>query len=72
MERTTLKLFRIKEKMTQAEMAKELGYSRMQYARIENGKQKIPLRMLVALSHFCGMTLDDARELTKSDSERNE
>lgn len=70
MERTNLKLFRVKEKMSQEEFAKQLGYSRMHYANIENGKRQVPLKMLTALSEWYGMTLDEARELTKTDKER--
>lgn len=69
MERTNLKLFRIKKKMTQAELAKEIGYSRNHYARIENGTKEVPLKLLVALSEKYGMTLDEARELTKEDKD---
>lgn len=35
--RTNLKVFRIKQKMTQAEFAKAVGYTRSHYGRIENG-----------------------------------
>lgn len=71
MERTNLKVFRIKKKMSQAKFAKELGYSRNHYARIENGSHEAPLKLLVALSKKYGMTLDEARELTKTDNERS-
>lgn len=37
--RTALKVFRVKQKMTQAEFAEKLGYSRSQYALIEQGNR---------------------------------
>lgn len=65
MEREDLRLFRIKKKMSQEKFAKELGYCRNHYARIEKGINEVPLKLLVALSEKYGMTLDEARELTK-------
>lgn len=65
MERTELKLYRLRQKLSQAEFAKKLGYSRAQYARVENGEQEAQLKMLVALSEFSGKTLDEVRELVK-------
>ena len=69
MERTQLKLYRLQQKMSQAEFAKQLGYSRGQYARIENGVKEVQLKMLVALAEFSGRTLDEVRKLTKVDNE---
>lgn len=37
--RTSLKVFRIMRNLTQAEFAEKLGYSRSQYALIEQGKR---------------------------------
>lgn len=37
--RTALKVFRVKQKMTQAQFAEKLGYSRTQYAMIEQGNR---------------------------------
>lgn len=71
MERTNLKVFRIRKKMSQAKFAKELGYSRNHYARIENGSHEVHLKLLVTLSEKYGMTLDEARELTKIDEDRS-
>lgn len=40
MARTNLKVFRIKQHLTQTEMAERIGkYSRQAYAAIENGKR---------------------------------
>ena len=38
-QRTALKVFRVKLKMTQAELAGKIGYSHSQYALIEQGKR---------------------------------
>lgn len=38
--RTALKVFRVQQKMTQAEFAEKVGYSRSQYALIEQGNRK--------------------------------
>lgn len=65
--RTALKLFRVKKGLTQDEMAVRLKYSRNQYQRIENGVQSVSLKFLVALCDAFGMSLDEAKELTKSD-----
>lgn len=37
--RTNLKIFRVKHRLSQEEMAKKLGYSRATYAAIESGKR---------------------------------
>lgn len=37
--RTELKLFRVKQKLSQAEMAEKIGCSRATYQSIENGKR---------------------------------
>lgn len=39
MERTNLKVFRTKQKMTQEEMANCIGYMRATYSAIESGKR---------------------------------
>lgn len=39
MSRTNLKVFRIKQGLTQAEIAKKIGCNRTTYAEIENGKR---------------------------------
>ena len=65
MERTALKLFRIRKGLTQVEMAAKLNYSRNQYQRVETGEWHPTLRFLAALSETFGMSLDEAKELTK-------
>lgn len=70
--RTALKLLRVKHGFTQDEMALRLGYSRNQYQRIENGAKGVSLKFLVALSTAFGMSLDEAKELTKRDDSKQE
>ena len=68
--RTALKLLRIKHGFTQDGMAVRLGYSRNQYQRIENGVQSVTLKFLVALCNAFGISLDEAKELTKRDNSK--
>lgn len=70
MQRTQLKFLRLKHGFSQEKMAVRLGYSRNQYQRIENGTQGVTLKFLVALSNAFGKTIDEAKELTKRDNER--
>lgn len=70
MPRTQLKLLRIKHGFSQKKMAVRLGYSRNQYARVEAGEQEPTLKFLVALTIAFGMSLGEAREVTKRDKER--
>lgn len=72
MQRTDLKLLRIKEGLSQEKMALRLGYSRNQYQRIESGEQEVSLKFIVALSIAFGKSLDEAKELTKRDNEKEE
>ena len=72
MARTKLKLYRLRKRMTQAEFAKKLGYSRGQYARVESGEQEVQLKMLVALAEFSGKKLNEVRNLTKQDKTAEE
>lgn len=37
--RTNLKVFRVKKKLTQAQIAEKIGVSRMVYAYVEQGKR---------------------------------
>lgn len=70
MQRTELKLLRIKHGFSQEKMALRLGYSRNQYQRIEIGEQEVSLKFIVALSTAFGLSLEEAKELTKRDKER--
>ena len=67
--RTALKLLRIKNGLTQDEMAAKVGYSRNQYQRVENGEYDPTLRFLVGLSEAFGLTLDEAKEVTKLENQ---
>lgn len=67
--RMKLRIFRIKHNLTQEGMAKRLCFSRNQYARVENGEQEPSIRFLVNLSEAFGISLDEAKELTKRDGE---
>lgn len=68
--RTELKILRIKHGFSQEKMALRLGFCRNYYQRIESGEQAVSLKFLVALCNAFGMTLDEAKELTKCDEER--
>ncbi len=70
MQRTQLKLLRIKHGFSQEKMAVRLGYSRNQYQRIENGEQGVTLKFIVALSNAFGLSLDEAKELTTRDKDK--
>lgn len=68
-----LKALRKKEGYTKQEMAKLLGYGEKQvYRAIENGCTDIPLDMLVNISEFFGVPIDDLlkKDLSK-EGERN-
>lgn len=72
MQRKALKLLRIKNDLTQDGMAEKLGYSRNQYQRIEKGTQDVTLKFLVALSNAFGMSIDEAKKLTKLNKKEND
>lgn len=69
MARTELKRFRATKLLTQEQVAKMLGYSRAHYALFENGTKEVTLRFLEALATAFGLTLEEAKQLTKRDSE---
>ncbi len=69
MSRTELKLFRIKKKLSQEQIAEKLGYSRGQYARFESGDADMTLRFLQALETAFGLSYEEAKALTKRDKE---
>lgn len=66
--RENLIIYRVRSGLTQAEMAAKLGFSRQHYARIENGTQEASIRFLVKLGELFGITIDEAKELTKIES----
>lgn len=69
MERTELKLFRIRQKLTQEQIAEKLGYSRGHYARFENGDADMTLRFLQALQTAFKISFEEAKEVAKRDNE---
>lgn len=69
MQRTQLKLLRIKHGFSQEKMAVRLGYSRNHYAGIENGKRDPTLKFIEALCTAFGLSLAEAMEVTKRDDE---
>lgn len=65
--RTELKVFRIKQGMTQAQFAEKIGFSRGHYARFENGEAGTTLRFLQALQKAFGLSLEEAQAVMKRD-----
>lgn len=47
---TNIRKKRIERGISQEVMASELGISQSAYAKIENGKQKLPTRMLIRIA----------------------
>lgn len=69
MSRTELKLFRVKQGLSQEQIAEKLGYSRGHYARFENGEAETTLRFLQALETAFELSYEEAKLLTKRDNE---
>lgn len=67
--RKKLKLFRIERELTQAEMAKELGYSREHYRRVEAGTQNYTRQFEEALQKRFGITHEKATDILKMKGE---
>lgn len=67
--RMNLKLFRVKQGMTQAGFAKAVGYSRGQYAKIENGEKNMPLKLLENIQAKFNVSNADLLELAKTETE---
>lgn len=68
--RKELKKLRIDHDFTQEQMAVRLGYDRMQYAAVENGKANPSLRFVNALMTAFGLTYEQAQAVLKNDSAR--
>lgn len=47
-----------KEKMTQAELAKQIGISQQEISRYENGDVKAPINYLIDLANCCNVSVD--------------
>lgn len=69
MERTNLKLFRVKHKLSQEEMAKEIGCSRGCYAGIECGKRTGRKEFWIKLQKAFDVPDSDLWGLMKTDEE---
>lgn len=67
--RTRLKLFRIKHKLTQEQIAEKIGYGRMTYANVENGKRNPSKNFCVALGKHFGLSLSKVSELMVIDED---
>ena len=69
MERTELKVFRVKQGLTQEKFAEKIGFSRGYYARIENGERDITMRFLKALEKAFNIPFAEAQRITLRDNE---
>ena len=49
---------RNREGLSQAKLAKILGIPQQQYSRYESGQNEMPLRYLIALCEYYGVTSD--------------
>lgn len=67
--RTALRQFRASKLLTQDQIAAKLGFSRPHYARFENGEQDVTLRFLEALAAAFGISLEEAKQLSRRDNE---
>ncbi len=69
MKRINLKVFRIKQKLSQNEMAKRLNVGRSTYVEIENGKRDGSIRFFNNLQDEFQLTDDEVWNLTKKEGE---
>lgn len=67
--RTRLKLFRVKHKLTQEQIAEKIGYGRMTYANVENGKRNPSKNFCVELGKAFGLSLSKVSELMVIDED---
>lgn len=65
--RTKLKLFRIKLKMNQQQLAEKVGYERAYYGHIERGFQEGSAAFWERLQKAFGLTDDELQELKEID-----
>ena len=68
-ERTNLKVFRIQQKMTQAEFAEKIGCNRGTYAAIEKGTRNGQHKFWLNLQHTFNISDADMWALKKRDGE---
>lgn len=69
MERTNLKVFRVQKKMTQAEFAKAVGYTRSHYAKIEKGEYDYTLKFMTNFRKYFSVSEQEFNEIMKKDEE---
>lgn len=67
--RTTLKVFRVKQKMTQAQFAAKVGVARSVYALIEQGKRNGTQDFWNKLQAAFDISDSDMWQLTKTDEQ---
>lgn len=67
--RTNLKIFRVKQNLTQEQFAKEIGYERSSYADVENGKREPSMRFCKAISEAYGVPLTEVVEMMQNDED---
>lgn len=67
MARTNLKIFRVKQHMTQAEFSEKIGYQRATYAAIEKGKRGGRQRFWKDLQQAFNIPDGEIWELMKND-----
>lgn len=67
--RTALKVFRVKQKMTQAQFAEKVGYSRSQYALIEQGNRNGTIDFWNKVKTAFNVSDEEMWNLTKIDVE---
>ena len=53
-----LKLLRVEKGLSQKSVAENIGLLYQQYARYENGINEIPVKHLITLAKFYGVSLD--------------
>lgn len=70
MERRNLKIFRVRQGLTQEEIAREIGVCRSTYAEIEAGKRECNTRFLKKLQNVYKIPDAEMWALTKNHSER--
>lgn len=56
--------------LKQSDIARVLGTTQQVYSRYENGINEMPVRHLVTLCRFYGVSADSVRGLDKNDSKR--
>lgn len=66
-----IKALRNMNKLTQEQVADQVGISRQKYVRIENGTNRITLDILSKVSEVLGITVGDITNVLDKDGENN-